>query len=82
MSPVQGSNASFLDALGAARAAIDTGVRTFAVAAQTVADAGTRGALPASGLVAGVEARNEVAAAARVFGTADQMLGTLLDLRA
>lgn len=69
-------------ALGLARQGIDSGVRAFADAAQTVASDGSRGRVSAQPLVDALAARDQVALSARLFRTADQMLGTLLDLRA
>jgi hypothetical protein len=84
MSPtsISAGSASPADTLGLARQGIDTGLRAMDGAAQAVASDGTRGQLSATNAVNTLEARTQVAASARVFQTADQMLGTLLDLRA
>ena len=84
MSPVNVSAgaANYLDTLSRAREGIDNGVRAFDAAAQAVASDGTRGQVAATNTVDAVEARNQVAASARLFQAADQMLGTLLDTRA
>jgi hypothetical protein len=84
MAPVSntGSAPSFLNTLGLARQGIDSGVRAFADVAQAVAADGTHGRVAASNVVGALEARNQVAVSARLFQTADQMLGTLLDIRA
>ena len=74
---------AFLSAIDSARQGIDSGLQTFAAAAQAVA-AGTvqgTGAAPAA-VVDQLVARQQVEAAAKVFSTADQMVGTLLNLRA
>jgi hypothetical protein len=84
MSPVNASTAAanYLDALSRAREGIDNGVRAFDAAAQAVASDGTRGQVSATNTVDAIEARNQVAASARLFQVADQLLGTLLDTRA
>jgi hypothetical protein len=74
--------ANYLDALNRARDGVDRGVRSFDVAAQAVASDGARGQVSATHSVDAVEACNQVALSARLFQTADQMLGTLLDIRA
>ena len=51
--------------------------------AQSVAGAiANPAAISAQNEVAAMTARNQVAAAARVFETGDQLLGTILDLKA
>jgi len=84
MSPVNASSgsANYLDTLNRARQGIDAGVQSFDVAAQAVAADGARGQVSAANSVDALEARNQVSASARLFQAADQMLGTLLDLRA
>jgi hypothetical protein len=84
MSPVNlsGGAPNYLDTLNRARAGVDAGVQSFDAAAQAVATDGTRGQVSATHLVDALQARNQVAFAARLFKTADQMIGTLLDLRA
>ena len=84
MSPVTASPgaAHYLDTLNRARAGIETGVQSFDAVAQAVAADGARGEVSATHAVDALAARNQVAIAARLFRTADQMLGTLLDLRA
>ncbi len=84
MSPVNinAGSASPADTFGLARQGIDTGLRAMDSAAQAVASDGIRGQVAATNAVNALEARNQVAFSARVFQTADQMLGTLLDLRA
>jgi len=84
MAPVNGSASvpNLLHALGLARQGIDDGVRAFDAAAQAVAADGTRGEVSARHRVDAIVARDQVALAARLVTTADQMLGTLLDVRA
>ena len=84
MSPVNGSPGvpQFLDALSLARQGVDAGVRSFDEVAQTVASDGARGQVSATSAVDALVARNQVQASARLFSVADQMLGTLLDIRA
>jgi hypothetical protein len=84
MSPVNGSPGvpQFLDALSLARQGVDTGVRSFDEVAQAVASDGARGQVSATNVVDALAARNQVQASARIFSAADQMLGTLLDVRA
>lgn len=84
MSPVNGpaSVPDFLSALGLARQGIDAGVRSFDEVAQAVAQDGAQGRVSATSAVDALQARNQVAASARLFASADQMLGTLLDIRA
>ncbi len=76
------SHTAFLNALQGARQGIDNGVRSFAEVAQRVASDGAQGQVEARNVVDGLTARNQVAVSARVYQAADQMLGTLLDLRA
>lgn len=74
---------AFLSALDYAREGIDRGVASFDQVAQSVAGAvANPAALSAANEAAALTARNQVAAAARVFETGDQLLGTILDLRA
>ena len=84
MSPVAGSTQvpQFLDALSLARQGVDSGVQSFDAVAQAVAADGARGQVSATNVVDALQARNQVAASARLFTAADQMLGTLLDIRA
>jgi hypothetical protein len=84
MSPVSGTAPvpNFLNALGLARQGIDHGLRSFDAIAQAVAADGTRGQVAARHVVDALVARDQVAFAARLMTTADQMLGTLLDVRA
>jgi hypothetical protein len=84
MSPVNGSAAaaSFLNTLGLARQGIDNGRRSFDAVAQAVASDGTRGQLSARHAVDAIAARDQVVFAARLMTAADQMLGTLLNVRA
>ncbi|HUO80697.1 MAG TPA: hypothetical protein VMU00_11205 [Steroidobacteraceae bacterium] len=84
MAPVNsaGGAGSYLDALARAREGIDNGLRSFDATAQAVAEDGTRGQVSAGHAVDALEARNQVSVAARLFQAADQMLGTLLDIRA
>jgi hypothetical protein len=79
---INAGSASPADTFGTARQGIDTGLRAMDNAAQAVASDGARGQLSATNTVDALEARTQVAASARLFQTADQMLGTLLDLRA
>ncbi len=73
----------FPTALDSARQGIEKGVRSFNQAAQAVAsESGQGNGVNPSNLLAGIEARNDVAASAKVFKAADQMIGTLLNLRA
>ncbi|MBS0375620.1 MAG: hypothetical protein JSR73_13665 [Proteobacteria bacterium] len=73
---------NFLDTLTSARQGLDRGVRSFAEVAQAVASDGVQGRVEARHVTDALAARNDVAASARVYQAADQMLGTLLDLRA
>lgn len=75
---------SFLGALESARQGIDRGLEAFDAAAQAIASgsAGESAAATAASLVGALTARNQVAAAARVMETGDQLLGTLLNLHA
>ena len=84
MSPINlGSGAAnYLDTLSRAREGVSNGVQAFDVAAQAVASDGTRGEVSAGNTVDALAARNQVSASARLFQAADQMLGTLLDIRA
>ena len=84
MSPanVSAGAANYLDALNRAREGVENGVRAFDVAAQAVASDGARGQVAPTNTVDAIEARNQVSASARLFQAADQMLGTLLDIRA
>jgi len=84
VSPVNFSNGApnYPDTRSRARAGVDAGVQSFDAAAQAVASDGTRGQVSATHLVDALAARNQVAYSARLLRTADQMIGTLLDLRA
>jgi hypothetical protein len=84
MSPVNmnAGSANPAGTFGLASQGIDTGLRAMDSAAQAVASDGTHGQVSATNTVNALEARTQVAASARLFQTADQMLGTLLDLRA
>ena len=84
MSPVTATvpAANFLDALSAAREGIDSGLKSFDAVAQSVASNGDRGLVAAADMVGALEAKNQVALSARLYQSADQMLGTILDLRA
>ena len=84
MSPINFSSGAptYPDALSRGRAGVDAGVQSFDAAAQAVASDGARGRVSATHLVDALEARNQVAYSARLLKTADQMIGTLLDLRA
>lgn len=74
---------SFLSAIDSARQGIQTGVRNFDEVAASVASATTAEQGPsATDAVNAITARNQVAVSARVFAAADQMLGTILNLRA
>ena len=74
---------AFLSALDYAREGMDNGIASFEQVAQAVAGAvGNPAALSAANEAQALTARNQVAAAARVFETGDQLLGTILDLRA
>jgi hypothetical protein len=74
---------AFLSALDYARQGIDQGVQSYEQVAQSVAGAiANPAAISAQNEVAALGARNQVAASARVFATADQFLGTILDLKA
>ena len=74
---------AFLSALDYAREGMDNGIASFDRVAQAVAGAvGNPAALSAANEAQALTARNQVAAAARVFETGDQLLGTILDLRA
>ncbi len=74
---------AFLNALDYAREGIDRGVQSFDRVAQSVAGAaGNPAALSAAHEAEALTALNQVAASARVFETGDQLLGTILDLRA
>lgn len=73
---------AFLNALDYARAGIGRGTAAYEqVAAQVAGAVAHPAALSARNEVAALNARNQVAASARVFATASQLLGTLLDLR-
>lgn len=65
---------AYLSALDYAREGIDNGVQSFDRVAQKVAGA--------TGNPAAISADNQVSAAAKVFRTGDEILGTLLNLRA
>ncbi len=83
MAPISASAPpSFLDTLQSARQGMESGVRSFEAVAQAVAADGALGRVEPGNTTAALEARNQVAAAARLFQAGDQMLGTLLDLRA
>ena len=84
MSPVYGNAAaaSFLNTLGLARQGIDNGLRSFDAVAQAVASDGMRGQVSARHAVDAIAARDQVVFAARLMTAADQMLGTLLNVRA
>lgn len=72
-----------LSALDYARDGIEKGAASFDRVAQAVAGAaGSPAALSAAHEAEAPTARNQVAAAARVFETGDRLLGTILDLRA
>ena len=74
---------AYLSALDYAREGIDNGMQSFDRVAQKVAGAtGNPAAISADNQVAALNARNQVAAAAKVFRTGDEILGTLLNLRA
>ena len=74
---------AFISALDYARAGVERGVQSYADAAQQVAGATGRGEFPPAGaVVRAVEARLQVAAAAKVIAHADRALGALLDVRA
>jgi len=73
----------FLSALDYARDGIDKGVESFDQVAQAVAGAVSNPlAVSAQNQVNAIAARNQVAASAKAFETGDQILGTLLNLRA
>jgi hypothetical protein len=81
--PATAALPAFLDALDYARAGIDRGVRSFSQIAQAVADGIASGEEPAAASrVGALVARNQVAASARVLASDEQLVGTLLDLRA
>jgi hypothetical protein len=74
---------AFLSALDYARQGIEQGVQSYEQVAQSVAGAiANPSAISAQNEVAAMTARNQVAAAARVFEASDQLLGTILDLKA
>ena len=74
---------AYLSALDYAREGIDNGVRSFDQVAQKVAGAtGYPAAISADNQVAALNALNQFAAATNVFKTGDEILGTLLNLRA
>jgi hypothetical protein len=74
---------AFLSALDYARAGIRQGVASYEQVAASVAGAVAHPvAISAENEVAAVNARSQVTASAKVFATADQLLGTILDLRA
>jgi hypothetical protein len=74
---------AFLSALNYARAGIQQGVASYERVAASVAGAVAHpAAVSAENEVAALSARNAVAANAKVFATAEQLLGTILDLRA
>ena len=74
---------AFLSAHDYAREGMDKGMASFDQVAQAVAGAaGNPAALSAANEAQALTARNQVAAAARVFETGDELLGTILDLRA
>lgn len=74
---------AFLNALDYAREGIDKGVQSFDQVAQRVAGAaGDPSAVSAQSQIDAIGARNQVAASAKVFQTGDEVLGTLLNLRA
>ena len=73
----------FLSALDYAREGIDRGVQSYEQVAQSVAGAvANPSAISARNEVAAMNARLQVAAAAKVFEASDQLLGTILDLKA
>jgi len=85
MAPVTGISSipSFLSAIDSARQGIQNGVRSFDEVAASVASPATAEQGPsASDAVNAITARNQVAVSARVFAAADQMLGTILNLKA
>jgi len=78
-----GAVTGFLSALDYAREGMQRGVASFEEVAASVAGAvANPAAISARNEVAALSARNQVAANARVFETGNQLLGTLLDLRA
>jgi hypothetical protein len=79
--PAVGSIPSLLSALDSAHQGIGSGVQSFEQVAAAVASQGPSG-VSANAMVAALVARNQVSAAARAFEAADQMIGTILDLRA
>ncbi len=83
MSPVNlNAVGRYPDAFGSARQGVDRGLAAADQAAQAVASDGSHGVVSARNTTDALTARNEVAASVRVLETADQMLGTLLDVRA
>jgi hypothetical protein len=74
---------AFLNALDYARAGVQRGVALYEQVAQQVAGAvANPAAISARNEVAALSASEQVAASVRVFETGDQLLGTMLDLRA
>ena len=72
-----------LSSLDYAREGIDRGVASFEEVAQAVAGGVSNPlAVSAGNQVNALLARTQVAASAKAFETGDQVLGTLLDLRA
>ncbi|GEM_PF-3636044 len=74
---------AFLSALDYAREGMQRGVASYEQVAASVAGAvANPAAVSAENEVAALSARNLVAASARAFEASDQLLGTILDLRA
>ena len=74
---------AFLSALDYARAGMQRGVCAYEqVAAQVAGAVAHPATLSARNEVAALDARDQVVASARVFESGNQLLGTILDLRA
>ena len=74
---------AFLSALDYARQGMDRGLQQQAEAAQQIATAPVRREAPAvEPIVQMLEARQQVAASAKVVESVDRMLGTILNVKA
>lgn len=74
---------AFLSALDYARQGIDRGLQQQASAAQQIASAPVRREAPGpEAVVRLLEARQQVAASAKVVGSVDRVLGSILNVKA
>ena len=76
-----GSIPSLLNVLDSARRGIDAGLQSFDQVAAAVRSQRPRG-VSANAAVGALLERTQVSASARAFEASEQLLGTLLDLRA